>query len=291
MNYNFEVREEDILETYVGDEISAAQNYKRVMGSNHQGAPAIAAALGMRVEKVRRYLSGMKPRGIKGLDQLEAYGLFPVDLHSENFDLFHILSCMAYWRGVVVSRNEGDATMANTVLNPTSLAQQAFMKAFLAQSQIPCRTISKGGLSVPNEISRLLVAAGHEVGMKSDNTSTIPKYIEDAIKACEVTGDSNAVALVREFIQSMVFFRLKKYPEASMVHLFTLHDEGSARLQGELIHRAVRIGLPEVSTELRGPYSSDGTFHTRIAFPTGNSLISSIRDTYAEEAFSALHGS
>lgn len=290
MAYTFEVSEEDILKTYVGNEVSAACDYKQVMESTHQGAPAIAAALGMHVGKVSRYLSGMKPRGVKGLEKLEAYGLFPVDLHRKNFDLFHILSCMAYWRGVVVSRNERDPTMANTVLNPTSLAQRAFMEAFLARSQIPYRTISKGGLSVPNEISRLLVAAGHEVGMKSDSTSTVPTYIQDAIKACEATGEPCAVDLVREFTQSMVFFRLKEYPDASMIHLFTLHDEGSARLQGELIHRAVRIGVPEVRTELRGPYSSDGNFHSRIAFPTGNSLISSIRDTYADEALSRISG-
>lgn len=289
MSYTFELGTEDILDTYIGDETTAALEYAEVMQRARRSdtAASIARDLMMEPRRVARYLSGSKPRGLKGVEELEGLGLFPTGLEHENFDLFHTLSCITYWRGFVAERNESQSTLANTVWSPTTPEQRDFMEAFLNRANIPYRNITKGGISLPNEVSRLMLASGHGVGEKSSSEGTVPRYIQTAVESYSEESSERHLALITDFVRSMIFFRLKEYGDESLVHLFSLRDEDRAAAQGELIWRSVQIGLPNVKTTLRGPYPSEGTFHYRIGFPV-DQIVSSIKSTYAEEALRKL---
>ena len=279
MTYRFEVTRGQVLETFVGNELQDAQNYDAVVASQGQSATAIARMLGLHKKKVARYLNGSKPRGLKCIDRLVSLGLFPLGLDKDAFAPFHTLSSMVYWRGLVVARNEGGRnTFSNTVVNPTTDIQRGFAQDFFERLGVNTRNISKGGISVPAELSRVLVASGHVIGAKSHQSETVPSYIRRAIESDD--DNPKRISLIREFISSMVLFRVKDTDMTPMAHLYTLHDREAADVQLELICRAVKIAFPRIASEGRGPYESEDTFHTRIAFPRGSKAIAAIRANY-----------
>ena len=290
--YTFEIEREAILETYTGDEVQSAADYDAVCAQSGCSAATIREALGLDRRKVQRYMNGAKPRGLKGVDTLKHLGLFPMGLEAASFDLFHTLSSMVYWRGLVVSRNDtAIPTLANTVIRPSSPQQRAFAISLLEAAGISWRDINKGGMSMPNEISRLMVAAGHGIGRKSGSEGTIPEYIQKAIDSYEAGSSSAHLDLIQELVHAMIFFRIKDLPTEKRVYLYRLHDQAAAEDQLDTIHRASTIALNSNSIEARGPYRVDDGFASHIAFTGDTSDIGSIQADYAATILQRLKGS